>query len=602
MGTEIKAKLVLQEDVKKPAESAQNAVNNFIKNTEGNFKKLQRSINLVKGAGLVVIGKEFIRVGRAVASFGKTFIDTAASMEQFQIQLEAISNTEAQAQRMFRSLREFARTSPLETEDVVQSFVRLRAVGISPTMTQFKTLGSVALIFGQQMTDVLDGFVGMNKRTLRTLGIDIDRTGEKAIIQSGEVRKVVTKDSHSIRQALIETWEERFPNLLEKASKTTKARVAIMKSEFLELRDAIGKKLLPVTKKLVDTLGKMAKKVREAIEPTAEKRLIAINKQMKDLQGAIRAANVISRSPVGKGGLVHVQEAARIDELKEQYEKLRKIKLRYILLAQIEKRGPGGTGKLGTEDLEEERKKRIEKEKKELQTILDNMAYELSQYKKTNRERIKTARELAEAERQLRELVEKEEQASIDRRIRNQQRFANSIINLTTAMTDTLTSLLVDNNVTLKKVLKSNLNLLIDFIGRKVIIAKVSATLDAAIKAAGGVLAPAAIAEAAGKIALINTVMAVAKAGVASFADGVTNLAFPTFANVGERGPERMIVPAGASILPNHDRTPPMGGPTFNIKVIGTLSEEEGKRSAMNFYSGLRNLERTGKLAKGWLQ
>jgi hypothetical protein len=119
------------------------------------------------------------------------------------------------ADKALSAIREFARASPLETEDVVQSYVRLRAIGLSATMNQMKTLGGVAVLMNRQLTDVLQAFISLNKRTLRELGIDIDRTGAKAVIQSGNVRKVVEKDSASIRKALLEIWEERFPNAMD---------------------------------------------------------------------------------------------------------------------------------------------------------------------------------------------------------------------------------------------------------------------------------------------------------------------------------------------------------------------------------------------------
>jgi len=198
---------------------------------------------LFAGFGLLQIGKQFIKAG--------------SSIDSFRVQLQMVTNDAKKAEDALNAIREFARTSPLETEDVVQAYVRMRAVGINPTMEQMKTMGGVAVLFNKQLSELLDSFIGLNKRTLRQIGIEIDRTGSKAIIMSGNIRKEVSKDSASIRQAILETWAERFPDAINKASQTFSARLAVFKSEIFEkLLVPISNQFLPQTKAGFDALGK----------------------------------------------------------------------------------------------------------------------------------------------------------------------------------------------------------------------------------------------------------------------------------------------------------------------------------------------------------
>jgi hypothetical protein len=217
------------------------SIQKFVNKAGNMFKQLVSIPNLIAGSLLVGIGKKFV--------------DAASKIEVFQKQLEMVTGSAGKASSALGAIRDFARTSPLETEDVVQSYVRLRAVGIDPTMKQMRTLGGVAVLMNKSMGDMLNSFIGYNKRTLRSLGIEIDRTGPKAIIQSGNIKKVVEKDSASIRAALLEIWEQRFPNAIEIASDTFSSKMAIMRSEIFEtVLVPLGEKVLPVIKSGLDDM------------------------------------------------------------------------------------------------------------------------------------------------------------------------------------------------------------------------------------------------------------------------------------------------------------------------------------------------------------
>ncbi len=221
--------------------TAQGRVKKFVNQTRNQFKKLATMPNMIMG-GLV-------------AGIGRAFYKAGAALEVYRQQLLMVTASAIEADSALSAIREFARTSPLETEDVVQSYVRLRAVGIDPTIEQMRTLGGVAVLFDRQMGDVLQGFIGLNKKVLRGLGIEIDRTGAKAIIQSGNIRKVVEKDSATIRQALVDTWAERFPDAIDKASNTMRSKLAIMKSNIWEVMAQIGERIAPIVSAWFDQLS-----------------------------------------------------------------------------------------------------------------------------------------------------------------------------------------------------------------------------------------------------------------------------------------------------------------------------------------------------------
>jgi len=195
---------------------------------------------------------------------------------------------------------------------VVQSYVRLRAVGIKPTIDEMKTMGGVAVLFNTQMTEVLNSFIGLNKKTLRRLGIEIDRTGSKAVIMSGNIKKEVEKDSASIRRALLEVWEERFPNAIETAANTSVAKTAIMKSEVFELAAAVGEKLLPAWNAVIVAIGVAAANMREFINPSEITSIETVTARIKELKAELEAGFV--RKEGGKLGSLSIVNKEEIEK------------------------------------------------------------------------------------------------------------------------------------------------------------------------------------------------------------------------------------------------------------------------------------------------
>jgi small basic protein len=208
----------------------------------GKFKRFTNSVNNSLNKAISVRNIALVAIFTGIA---RSSIQAASKVDQFRKQLLMVSKSAEEADEKLAAIREFGRTSPLETEDVVKSYVRLRAVGIDPTIKQLETLGGVSLLFGMKMEEGLDAFIGLNKRSLRSMGIEIDRTGSKAIIQSGNIRKETTKDAASIRQALLDVWAERFPDAITKAGQTFSARMEVMKSNIWEFQAQLVQEFMP---------------------------------------------------------------------------------------------------------------------------------------------------------------------------------------------------------------------------------------------------------------------------------------------------------------------------------------------------------------------
>lgn len=195
----------------------------------------------------------------------KQFADAASSIDDYRSQLTALIGDQAEANRVLGEIRDFARQSPLQTQEIIDSFIQLRAVGIKSAVDVTKTLGNVALIFNRDLRDVASGFISFETEVLRRLGVEMQRTGDTATLVSGDIRIQTQNTADAIRAGLLEIWEKRFPNAMELAGARFSAKMAVFKSNVFELSADIGEQLLPALKDVLDGVNSGLEGNRQSI-------------------------------------------------------------------------------------------------------------------------------------------------------------------------------------------------------------------------------------------------------------------------------------------------------------------------------------------------
>ena len=123
----------------------------------------------------------------------------------------------------------------------------------------------MALIFDREVAEVANAFIGLNKRTLRELGVEVDRQGQYITIAAGKGAKRMVVEiekankstiqlNKEIRQSLLDIWAKQFPDAMELAGSTFDAKIAVFKSRLFELTADIGERYLPKIKEWITSL------------------------------------------------------------------------------------------------------------------------------------------------------------------------------------------------------------------------------------------------------------------------------------------------------------------------------------------------------------
>jgi len=235
------------------------------------------------------------------AMIAKSFISAASELENFRVQLVAVMDGNRElAEQTLGWVRKFAEVTPHMTQDVVQAFVQLKAVGIEVNKTFLTAMGDASFIFQRNIADVSSALIGLETEVLRRLGIQLDRTGKKAVIMSGNMRIETTKDLKSIRDAVIELWSKRFPGAMKDAENTWSGMISLLKSTWWEFRVSVMEAgVFEMVKKGIGSIIEKIKvwskdgSMKEWINDLAKAAIVGIGGAVKALHFMYKAINKI---------------------------------------------------------------------------------------------------------------------------------------------------------------------------------------------------------------------------------------------------------------------------------------------------------------------
>ena len=156
--------------------------------------------------------------GYALKQIAGSFISAAESAENYRTSIRAVSASILEADQTFDRIRKWAAVNPINTDEAVGAFVRLRTAAVDNAEDALKAVADLSTVMQQDMRNVAGAVVTTEVETLRNLGIILDRTGKQATIQFGNVRKTVEKDIASIRKGIIEVIQEAVGGSMQKAA------------------------------------------------------------------------------------------------------------------------------------------------------------------------------------------------------------------------------------------------------------------------------------------------------------------------------------------------------------------------------------------------
>ena len=118
-------------------EKAFHALSKASKTLQASMSHAMKTIFSLQGA--------LVGFGAGLAT--RHFIQTAASFEQMQLKLDAM--TKGKGVETLERINEWAKVMPVNTQKAVDTFAMLQAMGLNPTIKMMETLVDTSILFGE---------------------------------------------------------------------------------------------------------------------------------------------------------------------------------------------------------------------------------------------------------------------------------------------------------------------------------------------------------------------------------------------------------------------------------------------------------------------
>ena len=208
-------------------------------------------------------------VSSSILSFGKDLVTAASQAENFRTALiTAFQGNQEAADKMLQWAKEFANTTPFETNEIIEATIKLKAYGVQAEQIpkQLQLIGDMASGMGKSMNQAVEAIADARTGELERLkefGITkkmLDEQMHGALVNA----KGQITDMNLLMESLTQIMEQRFAGGMERASKTTAGQISNLRGEVQNLKEALGQELLPTVNETVSGLTKIAQNLNSA--------------------------------------------------------------------------------------------------------------------------------------------------------------------------------------------------------------------------------------------------------------------------------------------------------------------------------------------------
>lgn len=225
-------------------ERAFRQITNVITPANDNLKALDataRTFNDVIRKGTALFGA-YLGFQGLKNTFSAIF-NANKSFEQLSGSLKTVTGSAQGAQQAFALIEKFAIDTPYQLNEIVEAFIRLKALGLDPSEAALTSYGNTASAFGKNIKDFVDAVaaatVGEFER-LKTFGIKARAENEKVSFTFQGVTTTVQKNATEIEKYLRSLGDINFAGAMSEQMKTMNGVLSNIEDSFEKIYRQIG--------------------------------------------------------------------------------------------------------------------------------------------------------------------------------------------------------------------------------------------------------------------------------------------------------------------------------------------------------------------------
>ncbi len=217
----------------KSATTDLNALGNAASGVERNSRGLVQSFGGLRGA----------LAGLGIMAIVRDMINVNVEFQRLQAMLVVATGSAGAAAEKFDEIRKFAATTPYALNQSVEAFLKLKNLGLDPSMAALKSYGNTASSMGkdlmQMIEAVADASVGEYER-LKEFGIKAKKSGDDvAFTFQGNTTKI-KNNSKDIQEYLRSIGDIQFAGAMDAQMRTLGGQISNLKDNLDSLYVAIG--------------------------------------------------------------------------------------------------------------------------------------------------------------------------------------------------------------------------------------------------------------------------------------------------------------------------------------------------------------------------
>lgn len=248
------AKKTKIEIILEAVDRATGPINERLKRTEERMaqfrQKTDRIASAMTGFGVAAVG-----TGTAILGAFGVAVKSAADMESLMVALNtAFQGNEAAANSAFNVIREFSAKTPYQLNEVMTGFIKLKNMGLDPSMAALESYGNTASSMGKSLNQMIeavaDAATGEFER-LKEFGIRAKTQGDQVTFTFRGVETTVAKNAEQIERYLMKIGQTDFAGGMEKQSQTLNGRLSTLRDNLDMTAATIGKIFLPAVSDMV---------------------------------------------------------------------------------------------------------------------------------------------------------------------------------------------------------------------------------------------------------------------------------------------------------------------------------------------------------------
>lgn len=174
---------------------------------------------------------------------GEQLIEVTKKYQSLRAQLQTSTGSIQNASKAFAALKDFAKQTGQETEDVVTAFNRLVNLGLDPSKESLTAYGNIAAASGKTTIDfveaVADAATGEYER-LKEFGIKSSAVGNKVTFTFRGMNTTISNDAKSIEAYLKSLGQVQYAGALQNQASTLEGSINKMKISWDDFVYAIS--------------------------------------------------------------------------------------------------------------------------------------------------------------------------------------------------------------------------------------------------------------------------------------------------------------------------------------------------------------------------